>query len=83
MLLLKVTRRMSGSDDLKSLGQFSQKRIEIAKRILDDVATRVIDARPPQPFQDTRSHQLHRLSTENVANQWIRFGMPPVVVYSA
>ena len=82
-LLLKVTRRMSGSNDLNSLGQLSQKRIEIAKRILDDVVAKEITAKPPQPFQDTRGRQFHLLLTEDVANQWIRFGMQPVVVHSA
>ena len=40
LLLLTATRKMSGGDDLKSLGQFSTNRIVIAKRILDDVSQR-------------------------------------------
>ena len=81
--LLTVRRKMSGGDDLKSLGQFSTNRISIAKKILEDLSTRVLNSRRPPPFQDTRGSNFHRLSSEEMVNQWIRFGMPPVVVYSA
>ena len=43
----------------------------------------MINSSPPPPFQDTRGSNFHRLPSEEVVNQWIRFGMPPVVVYSA
>ena len=78
---LKIT--MTEGVDLKSLGQFSNKRITIAQRILKETHERVITARPPPPFRDTRNTGPRLLSSEDVVNQWIRFGMPPVIVYSA
>ena len=74
---------MAESDNLNSLGQFSNKRITIAQRVLKGSSEGTIVAKPPPPFKDTRGTFSHRLSTEEVANQWIRFGMPPVIVYSA
>jgi hypothetical protein len=74
---------MTEGVDLKSLGQFSNRRIAIAQRILKESSEREITARPPPPFRDTRNTGPQLLSSEDVANQWIRFGMPPVIVYSA
>ena len=74
---------MTDSVDLKSLGQFSNKRITIAQRILKESSEGTITARPPPPFRDTRTGGSRYLLSEDVANQWIRFGMPPVIVYSA
>ena len=81
--LPSVKSKMAESDDLKSLGQFSSKRITIDQRVLKESSEGTIAARPPPPFKDTRGTYSQRLSTEEVANQWIRFGMPPVIVYSA
>jgi hypothetical protein len=81
--LSSVESKMAESDDLKSLGQFSNKRITIAQKVLQESSEGVITARPPPPFRDTRGGNSHLLSSEEVANQWIRFGMPPVIVYSA
>ena len=81
--LISVKDSMAESDDLKSLGQFSNKRITIAQRVLKESSDGVITARPPPPFRDTRGMNSHQLSSEENANQWIRFGMPPVIVYSA
>ena len=53
-------------------GENSINRIVLAKQVLEDPANAVITSRPPAPFRDTR-----------IVNRWIRFGMPPVVVYSA
>ena len=78
---LKIT--MTEGVDLKSLGQFSNKRITIAQRILKETHEGVITARPPPPFRDTRNAGPRLLSSEDAVNQWIRFGMPPVIVYSA
>ena len=78
---LKIT--MTESVDLKSIGQFSNKRITIAQRILKETHEKVITARPPPPFRDTRNTGPRLLSSEDTVNQWIRFGMPPVIVYSA
>ena len=74
---------MTDGVDLKSLGQFSSKRITIAQTVLKESSEGVITARPPPPFRDTRSAGPRLLSSEDIANQWIRFGMPPVIVYSA
>ena len=73
---------MAGSVDVKSLGQFSTNRIILAKQVLEDSANAVITSIPPAPFLDTRSHP-HMIANEDVVNQWIRFGMPPAIVYSA
>ena len=78
---LKIT--MTEGVDLKSLGQFSSKRITIAQTILKETYEKVITARTPPPFRDTRDAGPRLLSSEDVVNQWIRFGMPPVIVYSA
>ena len=78
---LKV--KMAESDDLKTLGQFSTKRITIAQQVLRESSEGKISARPPPPFKDTRGSNSHQLSTVDIANEWIRFGMPPVIVYSA
>ena len=75
--LLSVQSKMAESDDLNSLGQFSNKRIAIAQRVLKGSSDGTIVAKPPPPFQDTRGSNYRRLSTEEIANQWIRFGMPP------
>ena len=77
----KIT--MTEGVDLKSLGQFSSKRITIAQTILKETYEKVITARTPPPFRDTRDAGPRLLSSEDVVNQWIRFGMPPVIVYSA
>ena len=74
---------MTDGVDLKSLGQFSSKRITIAQSVLKESSEGLIAARPPPPFRDTRGTGPQLLSSEDVANQWIRFGMPPVIVYSA
>ena len=74
---------MTENVELKSLGQFSNKRITIAQTILKKSAEGTITARPPPPFRDTRNAGIRMLSSEDVATQWIRFGMPPVIVYSA
>ena len=74
---------MAGSDDLRTLGQFAAGRITIAKQVLKDSAEGRINARPPQQFKDTRNSNFQNILTEDVANEWIRFGMPPVIVYSA
>ena len=81
--LPSVQSKMAETNDLNSLGQFSSKRITIAQRVLKGSSERTIVAKPPPPFQDTRGSNYRRLSTEDIANQWVRFGMPPVVVYSA
>ena len=78
---LKIT--MTEGVDLKSLGQFSSKRITVAQTILKETYEKVITARTPPPFRDTRDAGPRLLSSEDVVNQWIRFGMPPVIVYSA
>ena len=74
---------MTEGVDLKSLGQFSSKRITIAQTILKETYEKVITARTPPPFRDTRDAGPRLLSSEDAVNQRIRFGMPPVIVYSA
>ena len=74
---------MTEGVDLKSLGQFSGKRITIAQTILKETHEKVITARVPPPFRDTRDAGPRLLASEDTVNQWIRFGMPPVIVYSA
>jgi len=81
--IVTLRSTMTDGDDLKSLGQFSGKRITIAQRVLKESSEGLITARPPPPFRDTRGTGPQLLSSEDVANQWIRFGMPPVIVYSA
>ena len=73
--LTTVGIEMAGSTELKSLGQFSTNRIHITKQVLEDSANAVITARPPPPFQDTKSNS-RRISSDETVNQWIRFGMP-------
>ena len=68
---------------MNSLGQFSSNRITIAQRVLKGSSEGTIVAKPPPPFRDTRGSNFRLLSSDDIANQWIRFGMPPVVVYSA
>ena len=78
-----VKDTMADGVELKSLGQFSNRRITIAQSILKDLAAGKITAQPPPPFRDTRYGGHRLLSSEDDTNQWIRFGMPPVIVYSA
>ena len=68
---------------MNSLGQFSSNRITIAQRVLKGSSEGTIAAKAPPPFRDTRGANYRLLSSEDIANQWIRFGMPPAVVYSA
>ena len=74
---------MAETNDLNSLGQFSSNRITIAQRVLKRASEGTIAAKAPPPFRDTRGANYRLLSDEDTANQWIRFGMPPAVVYSA
>ena len=68
---------------MNSLGQFSSNRITIAQRVLKGSSEGTIAAKAPPPFRDTRGANYRLLSSEDIANQWIRYGMPPAVVYSA
>ena len=83
MRLTSVQSEMAETNDLNSLGQFSSNRITIAQRVLKRASEGTIAAKAPPPFRDTRGANYRLLSDEDIANQWIRFGMPPVVVYSA
>ena len=74
---------MADGAELKTLGQFSNRRIAIAQSILRDLAAGKITAQPPPPFRDARYAGQRILSSEDEANAWIRFGMPPVIVHSA
>ena len=74
---------MADGAELKTLGQFSNRRIVIAQTILRDLAAGNITAQPPPPFRDTRYAGSRVLLNDDDANAWIRFGMPPVIVYSA
>ena len=81
--LPSVQSEMAETSDMNSLGQFSSNRITIAQRVLKGSSEGTIVAKPPPPFRDTRGSNFRLLSNDDIANQWIRFGMPPVVVYSA
>ena len=81
--LTSVQSEMAETNDLNSLGQFSSNRITIAQRVLKRASEGTIAAKVPPPFRDTRGANYRLLSDEDTANQWIRFGMPPAVVYSA
>ena len=81
--LTSVQSEMAETNDLNSLGQFSSNRITIAQRVLKGSSEGTISAKSPPPFRDTRGSNHRLLSSEDIANQWIRFGMPPAVVYSA
>ena len=81
--LPSVQSEMAETNDLNSLGQFSNSRITIAQRVLKGSSEGTILAKSPPPFRDTRGSNFRLLSSEDIANQWIRFGMPPAVVYSA
>ena len=81
--LTSVQSEMAETNDMNSLGQFSSNRITIAQRVLKGSSEGTIVAKAPPPFRDTRGANHRLLSSEDIANQWIRFGMPPAVVYSA
>ena len=81
--LTSVQSEMAETNDLNSLGQFSSNRITIAQRVLKRASEGTIAAKAPPPFRDTRGANYRLLSDDDTANQWIRFGMPPAVVYSA
>ena len=81
--LTSVQSEMAEANDMNSLGQFSSNRITIAQRVLKGSSEGTIAAKAPPPFRDTRGANHRLLSSEDIANQWIRFGMPPAVVYSA
>ena len=81
--LTSVQSEMAETNDMNSLGQFSSNRITIAQRVLKGSSEGTIAAKAPPPFRDTRGTNYRLLSSEDIANQWIRFGMPPAVVYSA
>ena len=81
--LTSVQSEMTETNDMNSLGRFSSNRITIAQRVLKGSYEGTIAAKAPPPFRDTRGANYRLLSSEDIANQWIRFGMPPAVVYSA
>ena len=81
--LTSVQSEMAETNDMNSLGQFSSNRITIAQRVLKGSSEGTIAAKAPPPFRDTRGANHRLLSSEDIANQWIRFGMPPAIVYSA
>ena len=81
--LTSVQSEMAETNDMNSLGQFSSNRITIAQRVLKGSSEGTIAAKAPPPFRDARGANHRLLSSEDIANQWIRFGMPPAVVYSA
>ena len=81
--LTSVQSEMAEANDMNSSGQFSSNRITIAQRVLKGSSEGTIAAKAPPPFRDTRGANHRLLSSEDIANQWIRFGMPPAVVYSA
>ena len=81
--LTSVQSEMAETNDMNSLGQFSSNRITIAQRVLKGSSEGTIAAKAPPPFRDTRGANHRLLSSEDIANHWIRFGMPPAVVYSA
>ena len=81
--LTSVQSEMAETNDMNSLGQFSSNRITIAQRVLKGSSEGTIAAKAPPPFRDTRGANYRLLSSEDIANQWIRFDMPPAVVYSA
>ena len=81
--LTSVQSEMAETNDMNSLGQFSSNRITIAQRVLKGSSEGTIAAKAPPPFRDTRGANYRLLSSEDIANQWIRYGMPPAVVYSA
>ena len=74
---------MADGNELRTLGQFSAKRIAIALNILKDLNAGNITAQPPPPFRDSRYSGSQALARDEDTNLWIQFGMPPVVVYSA
>ena len=81
--LSSVQSGMAETHDLNSVGQFSGSRITVALRVLKGLSEGTIAAKTPSPFRDTRGSNFRLISDEDTANQWIRFGMPPAVVYSA
>ena len=83
MRLTSVQSEMAETNDMNSLGQFSSNRITIAQRVLKGSSEGTIAAKAPPPFRDTRGANYRLVSSEDIANQWIRYGMPPAVVYSA
>ena len=74
---------MADGNELRTLGQFSPKRIAIALNVLKDLNAGNIAAQPPPPFRDSRYSDSRALAREEDTNAWIQFGMPPVIVYSA
>ena len=74
---------MADGNELRTLGQFSAKRIAIALKVLKDLNAGSITAQPPPPFRDSRYSGSQALARDEDASSWIQFGMPPVVVYSA
>ena len=81
--LYSVQSRMAETHDLNSVGQFAGSRITVALRVLKGLSEGTIAAKTPSPFRDTRGSNFRLISDEDTTNQWIRFGMPPAVVYSA
>ena len=80
--LYSVQSGMAETHDLNSVGQFSGSRITVALRVLKGLSEE-----PLQPDSITIPRhprfEFRLISDEDTANQWIRFGMPPAVVYSA
>ena len=74
---------MADGNELRTLGQFSPKRIAIALKVLKDLNAGNIAAQPPPSFKDSRYSGSQALAREEDPGRWIQFGMPPVVVYSA
>ena len=74
---------MADGIDLRTLGQFSAKRIAVALKILKDLNAGHITAQPPPPYRDSRNSGSQALARAEDSDLWIQFGMPPVVVYSA
>ena len=74
---------MADGNELRTLGQFSTKRIAIALKVLKDLNAGNLTAHAPPPFRDSRHSGSQALAREEDPGLWIQFGMPPVVVYSA
>eukprot|EP00435_Cladocopium_sp_Y103_P021752 s70_g5.t1 len=62
--------------------QFAQVRIKVAMKTMRNILEgRLTRAAPPQ-IKDTRG-KLANVIPDTVARDWIRFGMPPIIVYLA
>eukprot|EP00435_Cladocopium_sp_Y103_P074007 s103_g46.t1 len=83
-LLCCLLREMASrpAEEFGQEEQFSQVRIRVALKTLQNVREGRLTRGVPPQIKDSRGH-FENAITDAVARDWIKFGMPPIIVYRA